>query len=68
MYFKKLPSNHILKDNIVYELPNVVLIFQDEYRFVTYCNSYAEARALADKFTNTKKWIEIDDHDRISKL
>ncbi len=52
----ELPVNHILKDNTVYEIPEVILYYQGDYSEIYYFNSYDEAKKFADEITNVGRW------------
>jgi hypothetical protein len=52
-----IPVNHILKDNTVYEIPEVILYYQGDYSEIYYFNSYDEAKKFADKIEHKiNKW------------
>lgn len=52
------PMNHIRKEEVVYEKPEVTLLFQGNFWKKNYFDSYDEAKNFARDLTNTRNWIE----------
>lgn len=53
----EVPKNHIFKDGIVYEKPQVTLHYQSDYSKTYVFDTYNEALSFAGNLTNDRKWI-----------
>lgn len=52
-----IPENHTLKENVLYENPEVEIWFQDKSRMKFYFNSFEEAKRFEEKITKTGNWL-----------
>lgn len=53
-----VPKNHFMKDGVLYEKPEVVLCYQNDYTKTYYFDTYLEAQTFASNLTNDKKYIQ----------
>lgn len=56
-----IPKNYILKDDVIYEKPNVTLWYIDNHNKTYYFESFDEAKQFADnitQITSINNWIE----------
>ena len=58
-YYKDVPKNHKLKDNIVYENPQVLMYFQGGIKKIKHFNTLIEAQSFAEEITKGKNWLFI---------
>ena len=52
------PKNYIFKNGVLYDKPEVVLVFQEGYKKRYIFDTYEEANNFAKDLTNTRNWIE----------
>lgn len=57
-YGFKVPENHILKNETVYEIPEVVLTYNDNITKRYYFNTFEEAKQFANQLTSNGRWLE----------
>lgn len=56
-YIGEMPETHILKNGLIYELPEVVMYFQNDIETKKYFDSLEEAQAFAESITQGKNWL-----------
>ena len=56
-YIGEVPEYHILKNGLVYELPEVVMYFQNRTETIKYFDSLEEAQYFAESITQGKNWL-----------
>lgn len=54
---KEIPEYHVLKNGIIYEKPEVVLIFQSGVKKYEFFDTYESAKKYADEITKKGFWI-----------
>lgn len=52
-----IEEDYVIKDGVIYEKPEVVLIFQDDIQKRIHCETYEKAKELATKFKTHTRWI-----------
>tara|TARA_R110000796_G_scaffold250514_1_gene379594 strand:- start:8647 stop:8976 length:330 start_codon:yes stop_codon:yes gene_type:complete len=56
-YEGKTLKNHTVKDNTVFENPEVVMVFQGGVRTTKYFNTLEEAKNFSEELTQGKNWL-----------
>lgn len=56
-YIKGVPKNHTLKNNVIYENPEVVMYFQGGVETKKYFDNLKDAQAFAEEITKGKNWL-----------
>ena len=59
-YVGEAPKNHVLKDGVVLEKPEVELYFQSGIETSKFFDSLIEAERFVEELTNSRSWILID--------
>jgi hypothetical protein len=52
-----VPENHLIKDGKIYEYPEVILHYENDFSKTYYFKTYDEAKKFADEITETGRWI-----------